>query len=411
MKCESRSAEDSALPLLASGTDSGWGSLSQSSAARITDKTFEASLPNRSIGDKEAMGLVDLLPVGVGQVELATGRWISFNRWILDLTGCARRELLGLRITDFFNPTDGALFRSFMRNIAKRPEGEHHRLARWIRRDGGERIVKLRMVLADTAAIMPSTAMVILEDVSALQNAEQRLQEAEKLQAVGRLAASVAHDFNNVFMAVQMQLELMVSQPGMAATVQSELRELETEISRAARLNRQLLNHSRPLAMRKEPLNLSQAVEGISNMLRRLLGSRAELQVFASPKLPLVSADAGMIDQVIMNLVLNARDAQLDGGRITVHLATKYFRTGGDTHPKTGNYVCLTVADEGCGMDQATLSRIFEPFFTTKGPGRGTGIGLSTVQNIVSNHNGWIEVDSRVGMGTQFHVYFPAVIQ
>jgi CheY-like chemotaxis protein len=183
---------------------------------------------------------------------------------------------------------------------------------------------------------------------------------------------------------------------------------------RAARLTRQLLMFSRKNVMKSEPLDLRKVVSDLSKMLKRLLGETVTLEFNPPPELPLVQADTGMIEQVIMNLAVNSRDAMPNGGTLTIstspiEMDDAYVQT----HPEArlGAFVCLRVSDTGSGMDSATMARIFEPFFTTKAVGKGTGLGLATVYGIVKQHEGWVEVNSEVGKGTTFSVFFPATTE
>src|SRR5437870_3347506 len=180
---------------------------------------------------------------------------------------------------------------------------------------------------------------------------------------------------------------------------------------RAASLTRQLLMFSRKNVMQTKPLDLREVVANMSKMLQRLLGETITLDFQPPPEIPLVQADAGMIEQVLMNLAVNARDAMPKGGTLTistrlVEIDDAYVQT----HPqaRTGTFVCLRVTDTGCGMEPSTMARIFEPFFTTKEAGKGTGLGLATVYGIVKQHEGWIEVNSQLGQGSTFGVFLPA---
>jgi PAS domain S-box-containing protein len=249
-------------------------------------------------------------------------------------------------------------------------------------------------------------------DVTDRKRLEEQLRQAQKLEAVGQLAGGVAHDFNNILAAIMMQLGLLQMNPELEEETRIALKDLEVEAERAANLTRQLLLFSRRAVMAVEPLDLDEVVGNLLKMLHRLIGEHIKLEVGDKTSLPLVEGDAGMMGQVLMNLVVNARDAMPKGGKIAIKTTVTDFdeiqaRLSSGRRP--GRFVTLEVADTGCGMDPETLQRIFDPFFTTKEPGKGTGLGLATVHGIVAQHRGWVEVDSLVGSGTTFRVYLPVL--
>ena len=239
---------------------------------------------------------------------------------------------------------------------------------------------------------------------------EDQLRHSQKMEAVGQLAGGIAHDYNNILTATMMQLGLLLGRPDLSAEMRRALLDLVDGADRAASLTRQLLLFSRRSVMQVQTLNLNDVVDNLLKMLRRLIGEHINLQFHAQTALPRIDADAGMLEQVITNLAVNARDAMPDGGQLTI--ATEAVeRTAGaapdqpDARP--GRFVCLNVTDTGCGMDAATLEHIFEPFFTTKDLGKGTGLGLATVYGIVQQHHGWITVESQPQRGTTFHIFLP----
>jgi two-component system, cell cycle sensor histidine kinase and response regulator CckA len=249
-------------------------------------------------------------------------------------------------------------------------------------------------------------------DVTERRELEAQLRQAQKLEAVGQLAGGVAHDFNNILAAFMMRLNLLQLNPFLDGETRHALEDLEAESHRAAGLTRQLLLFSRRSRVEMKPADLNQVLDNLLGMLRRLIGEDVDLRVEPKTTLPLVEADAGMLEQMLINLVVNARDAMPKGGRLTISVATEDLDGAHAALRPTrraGTFVCLTVTDTGCGMDSVTLKRIFEPFFTTKEVGKGTGLGLATVHGIVVQHKGWIEVDSKVGEGTVFRVYLPAL--
>jgi PAS domain S-box-containing protein len=249
------------------------------------------------------------------------------------------------------------------------------------------------------------------KDITDRKRLESQLREAQKLEAVGQLAGGVAHDFNNLLSATMMHLSLMQENPSLDADTRQALKELEMESKRASNLTRQLLMFSRRSVLEIQVMDLNKVVANLVKMLGRLIGENISLKFLPCQETPAVEGDVGMMEQVLMNLVVNARDAMPRGGRLMI--STSLMDLGPEfipAHPerRPGRFVRLSVTDTGCGMDEATLKRIFEPFFTTKEAGVGTGLGLAIVHGIVAQHQGWVDVESQVGAGTAFRVYFKA---
>ena len=250
-----------------------------------------------------------------------------------------------------------------------------------------------------------------LEDITERLSLEAQLRQSQKMESVGQLAAGVAHDFNNMLTIIQGHAGMLMAKSSLPDELQDSAQAVYFAAERAASLTRQLLMFSRKNVMQSKPLDLREVVEHLSKMLQRLLGEDIALQVNAPSYISMVQGDTGMIEQILMNLAVNARDAMPKGGTLTISTSAMEIKDGyAQTHPEArpGSFVCLRVSDTGCGMDQATMRRIFEPFFTTKEVGKGTGLGLATVYGIVKQHGGWIEVASEIGRGTSFNVFFPA---
>lgn len=249
------------------------------------------------------------------------------------------------------------------------------------------------------------------EDATDRLNLEAQLRQAQKMDSVGQLAAGVAHDFNNILTIIQGHAGLLKGVAGLDAMPLESARQISLAAERAANLTRQLLMFSRKQIMQPQLLNMNDVIENLSKMLRSLVGEPVELKRALAAQLPPIYADAGMMEQIIVNLSVNARDAMPRGGAL--HIATEHVSIQAEQatrHPdaREGEFVCLNVADTGHGMDGSTLSHIFEPFFTTKEIGKGTGLGLATVYGIVKQHQGWIEVESAVGRGTTFRIFLPS---
>jgi signal transduction histidine kinase len=252
-------------------------------------------------------------------------------------------------------------------------------------------------------------------DITEQLNLEVQLRQSQKLDSVGQLAAGIAHDFNNLLSVIQGYAGIAQMRNDLPPKTSEALVEISTAAERATNLTRQLLTFSRRQTMEPRPLNLNDLVSNVSKMLRRLLGDDVSLQFQSETDEAWVLGDAGMIEQVVVNLAVNGRDAMSHGGgQLSVavsrrELAARDVEQRVEARP--GDFICLEVSDTGCGMSEATLKRIFEPFFTTKDPGKGTGLGLATVHGIVKQHKGWIEVSTEEGQGTTFSVYLPSTTQ
>jgi PAS domain S-box-containing protein len=247
-------------------------------------------------------------------------------------------------------------------------------------------------------------------DVTDVLNLEAQFRHMQKLESVGQLAAGVAHDFNNILTVIQGYSECLLSRPQGDSATHTALKQISDAARRAAALTRQLLMFSRKQVIQTKVLDLNAVLQNLANMLIRLLGEDIVLESDYGPTLPQIEADTGMLEQVVMNLAVNARDAMPKGGKLCIGTSGVLIDEGyAGLHPESrpGEFVCLTVTDTGCGMDGKTLDRIFEPFFSTKEVGKGTGLGLATVYGIVKQHEGWVEVRSEVGVGTTFKIYLP----
>ena len=247
-------------------------------------------------------------------------------------------------------------------------------------------------------------------DITEQRKLEEQYRQSQKMEAFGQLAGGVAHDFNNILAVIQMQAGLLKSESNLSLQQLEFAGDIEKAAERGANLTRQLLLFSRKQTMQSRNLELKDAIASMTRMLQRTLGEQIQLQFKLSKEPLAIHADPGMIDQILLNLIVNARDAMPKGGNIIIETSAVEFDEV--TAPRTaqarpGSFVCLSVADEGCGIPPETLPRIFEPFFTTKEVGKGTGLGLATVFGIVQQHKGWINVDSEVGRGSTFRVYLP----
>ncbi len=261
-----------------------------------------------------------------------------------------------------------------------------------------------------TGVLIDITARKKVEE--ALQQSEEKLRQAQKMEAIGLLAGGIAHDFNNILTSITGYGELALLTAEKESQLFLYLTEITKSADRAATLTRQLLAFSRRQMLQPKVLNLNNIVQELDGLLRRLIGEDIELFALPNPNLAMVKVDPGQIGQVIMNLVVNARDAMPRGGRIIIETSNeKLDEEFARKHPgsRSGQFVLLTVTDTGLGMDAATKEKIFEPFFTTKETGKGTGLGLSTVYGIIKQSEGYIGVYSEPGKGSSFKVYLPLV--
>jgi PAS domain S-box-containing protein len=239
---------------------------------------------------------------------------------------------------------------------------------------------------------------------------EDQFRQSQKMESIGQLAGGVAHDFNNILAVIQMQSDLLKGSQGLTAEQSEFADEIGVTVERAAALTRQLLLFSRREVFQPRDLDLSETVTSTAKMLRRVLGENVQMQLKLAPQPLFINADPGMMDQVLLNLSVNARDAMPNGGQLVIEtfgLELDEFAAAQSAQARPGSFVCLSVSDSGCGIPPEILPKIFEPFFTTKEVGKGTGLGLATVFGIAQQHQGWVAVYSEVGHGTTFRVYLP----
>ena len=247
-------------------------------------------------------------------------------------------------------------------------------------------------------------------DITERLNLEAQLRHSLKMEAIGQLAAGVAHDFNNILTVIQGHVDLLISVPPGQIDLNHSLEQIRQATERAGNLIRQLLMFSRKQVLQPRYVDLNEIITNISRMVQRLLGEHISFSFVSAQGLPSIYADVGMIEQVLVNLAINSRDAMPHGGRLVLTTSRQVIEASASRpHPeaRAGEFVCLSVKDSGCGMDATTLSHLFEPFFTTKDTGKGTGLGLATVYGIVQLHHGWIVVESQVGVGSTFTIFFP----
>jgi PAS domain S-box-containing protein len=355
----------------------------------------------------------DTAPVGIVHVGL-DGKWVRVNHRLCELLGYAREELQTLAIQELVQgekvPEEAEALRQMVVGTVARHVFDERR---YLRRDGSVMWGRVNTSVHCDASGQSKHFISVIEDISERRILETQVRQASKMEAVGRLAAGVAHDFNNLLSVILSYAELIRGGLEVGEPLLADIDEIRTAGLRATDLTRQLLAFSRQQVLEPKVLELNRSVARMEKMLRRLLGASIELTVLPNLGLWNVKADPSQVEQIVMNLVINARDAMPGSGKVTietmnVELDHDYAHAHHDVQP--GSYVMLAVSDTGSGMDAETQARIFEPFFTTKERGKGTGLGLATVFGIVRQSGGHIWVYSEPGKGTTFKVYFPRAL-
>jgi PAS domain S-box-containing protein len=345
---------------------------------------------------------------GIGVSE--AGKVVDSNARLAEMLGYEPHEMLGMNVLELVALEHRERVSAHM--LSGSPDQYEH-LA--LRKDGGTVPVEVQArMLTFRGTNVRITAIRDLTDRYRSEAErvalEERLRQSQKMEAVGQLAGGVAHDFNNLLMMIGTQAELLSTDPTLGAESLDGVSEIRDAVKRASSLTQQLLTLSRRKVMQTADMDLNESVNHTSKMLRRVVSEDIALDVQYATHPLLIRADRSMMDQVLINLAVNARDALANGGRITI--ATSLQDIDGDAarampHAREGAFVCLTVSDTGAGILPEVLPRIFEPFFTTKDVGKGTGLGLATVYGIVVQHGGWITVDSEPGKGATFTVTLP----
>ncbi len=340
-----------------------------------------------------------------------TGSVRTWNRAAEALYGWRAEEVIGRPLPTIAQDTEDHLR---LRHRVLRGEALRGVEVTRGRKDGTPVNISLSVAPLHDAAGRVTGMLSIAADLTELRQLEGQYRQAQKMEAVGRLAGGIAHDFNNLLTAIIGTTALVLEDLGLESRVRLDIQEIEKAAKQAAGLTRQLLIFSRQQVLEPRALDLNALVGNLEKMFHRLIGEDIELRTKLAAALGAVRGDPGQLEQAIVNLVVNARDAMPKGGRLTIETADveldrSYVAAHVPTQP--GRYVLLAISDTGVGMDDATKARLFEPFFTTKEPGRGTGLGLATVYGIVKQSGGYIWAYSELGHGTTFKIYLPRVAE
>jgi two-component system cell cycle sensor histidine kinase/response regulator CckA len=339
------------------------------------------------------------------------GRLTYFSRGAEAMFGYRAAKMIGSAVADLY-PGGLEEARAVKRRLAQEGQLRNYESG-FLTKDGGCVEVSASISLLRDATGRVAGTLGVLKDIGERRRLEEQLRQSQKMEAVGRLAGGIAHDFNNLLTVIAGRAQLILSRRP-EEPIHRDATLVRTTADRAAVLTQQLLTFSRKQVLQPQVLNLNAVVTAMEPMLGRLIGEDIDLAVIPAESLGRVKADPGQIEQVIVNLVVNSRDAMPQGGRLTVETAdveldAAYASRHFSVPP--GPYVMLAVSDTGEGMDEQTRSRVLEPFFTTKGPGKGTGLGLATVYGIVKQSGGDIQLYSEPGRGTAFKIYLPRVAQ
>jgi PAS domain S-box-containing protein len=350
-------------------------------------------------------------PIPMGILSLRESRFLNVNAGFQTLAGLTREEMLGRtpgELNLWANSADHDLVRQ---KLQHEPSLRNfHCLLR--SKPGPVRDILLSLEQFELNG--EQLVLAIAQDITEQIKLENQLRQSQKMEAIGQLAAGVAHDFNNLLTVIQGHTGLLLASRTADSKDRKPLRTISAAADRASKLVRQLLTFSRRQFMQAAPMDLRDTLASVSEMLPRILGEHITVEVITGSSLPPILADAGMMEQLLMNLSVNARDAMPDGGRLTitsetVQLGPEVSKTNHEA--RAGRFLRLSVSDTGRGIPVEILPRIFEPFFTTKPVGKGTGLGLATVYGIAKQHQGWIEVQTQLGKGSTFQVFIPVCNQ
>jgi two-component system cell cycle sensor histidine kinase/response regulator CckA len=356
--------------------------------------------------DKKFRLLFEDHPQPMWVVDPETGRFLQTNAAARKLYGYSTEEFGDIRLSDLAAPEPTPDDNSA---TASAPG-----LTVWRHRMRNGRTIDIEAAIHDIQYGGKPAQLAVLLDITGRRHLEDQLRQAQKMEAVGMLAGGVAHDFNNLLTIITGYSQLILNTLTPNDANRHSVEQIMKAGERAAALTKQLLAFSRRQVLQPKVLDLNKLVSSLAAMLQRLIGEDVDLRLVLPADLGRVSADPGQVEQVLMNLVVNARDAMPKGGVLTIETGNIQLDSnyaGRHVNVKPGPYILLAVSDNGAGMDEATQARLFEPFFTTKSSGKGTGLGLSTVFGIVKQSGGSVEVYTEQGRGTSVKVYLPRIDQ
>ncbi len=383
------------------------------------DRTFRHEvLDELSRREQQMRFTFDDAPIGAAVIGL-DGRAIRVNSELCRMTGYTREEMEGKSFQDLTHPDDVDMTRAQYDQLIQGKLDQYQMDKRYVCKDGSGLWVSLSVRLVRDRDGQPLYALAMMEDISdrreaqaALRKQEAQMRNATKMEAIGRLAGGIAHDFNNQLTVVKGYAEMLLRELDPDGSQHESVEEIRAAAQRAADLTNQLLVFGRKRALRAEMLDLNQVLREMGGPLARMLGEDIELSTIVDPDLGAVKVDRAQLQQMIVNLVVNARDAMDPPGRITIETANVSIAQHQFAECpllSAGPYVMLSVADTGEGMDEETRRNVFEPFYTTKPQGEGTGLGLAMVYGLVQSSGGHVEVESNPGEGSVFRVYLPTV--
>jgi two-component system cell cycle sensor histidine kinase/response regulator CckA len=346
------------------------------------------------------------MPMWVFDVE--TLRFLEVNQAAVEQYGYSREEFLAMSSDDVRPPGEAQRFRDYLRETGP---GDHGDAGHWRHVAKSGRILDTEVFWRSVQFAGRDAVLSVIEDITDRKLLEEQLRQAHKLEAVGRLAGGVAHEFNNLLTVILGYSQLLLNHVDREHPSHMGLTQIRDSAEKATVLTRQLVAFSRRQSLQPGILDLNKVIADMEKMLRRLIGADIGLVTKLSPELGRVRADASQIEQVIVNLVLNARDAMPQGGSIIVETASVEFSSLEASGHRPGAYAMIGVTDTGEGIDRESRSHLFEPFFTTKGQREGAGLGLSAVYGMIEQHDGFVRVSSEPGQGARFEVYLPYFVE
>jgi PAS domain S-box-containing protein len=382
--------------------------------ARKLDKKvnqLEETLRLLRANEERFRNIFEQAAVGIAHVAL-DGRFLRVNQKLADIAGYSREELQERTFHDITFPEDLDTDVTYVQQLLDQRIQTYSVEKRYRHKDGRLVWVNLTVSLVSATSQDSGYFIAVVEDITGRKQLEAQLFQAQKMEAIGQLAGGIAHDFNNILTGIIGFGTLMDMGMDRKDPQRQNLNHILAGAERASNLTKSLLTFSRKQISNPQPVDLNEIITRIGKFIQPVIGADIDLRIVSAHDLLAVKADAGQIEQVLLNLATNARDAMTNGGLLTIEtepvlLDSDFMKAHGYGEP--GEYARISVSDSGCGMDETTLKKVFEPFFTTKAMGKGTGLGLAMVYGIIKQHNGFINVYSEQGVGTTFTLYLPLI--